>query len=93
MLLLALIVFGVTAWFLGMRVGGIAGVVSLAAVLAAQVIPGTAVGIYVLHILWIAGLVYFGPKVLKQRAGKQATGWRSDATRLVRRGLALWKNR
>ena len=93
MLLLALIVFAVTAWFLGLRIGGIAGGVSVAAVLAAQVIPGTAMAIYALHVLWIGGLAYFGPKVLKLRRPKQQTGWRTDASRLVRRGLALWRSR
>jgi len=92
-LLLALITFGVTAWFLGLRNGGIAGGISVAAVLAAEVIPKTAIAVYALHVLWIGGLAYFGPKWLKARRPKAQASWRGDASRLVRRGLALWRNR
>lgn len=94
MFLLAIVVFGVTAWFLGTRYGWIAALVSAASILAAMVIPKTAIAIYALHILWVGGLVYFGPKVMKMRRPQmQKGGWRDDANRLVRRGLALWKMR
>lgn len=91
-MLFALIVFAVTAWFLGLRLGGIAAAVSIAALLAAMVIPRTAIAIYALHVLWIGGLVYFGPRVQQLRR-PPAAGWRGDASRLVRRGLALWRTR
>jgi hypothetical protein len=92
-LLLALVVFGVTAWFFGVRLGGIAAGISAATIIAAQVIPGTAVAIYALHVLWVGGLAYLGPKLAKLRKPPPRAGWRGDANRLLRRGLALWKFR
>jgi len=95
MLLLALVVFGVTAWFLGLRAGGIASVVSLAALIGAQVVPGSAVAIYALHILWIAGLVWLGPRVSRLRSGKRPP--ENQVARWLRRGKALgsalWRSR
>lgn len=93
MFLLAIVVFGVTAWFLGTRNGWIAALASAASILAAMIIPRTAIAIYAIHILWVGGLVYFGPKVMKLRKPQQQSGWRGDANRLFRRGLALWKTR
>lgn len=92
MLLLALVVFAVTAWFLGLRPGGIAGVVSFAALIAAQAVPGVALAIYGVHVLWIAGLVWLGPKLARWRKPARA-GLTDDLGRWWRRGRAIWKAR
>lgn len=92
MLILALVVFAVTAWFLGLRPGGIAAVVSFAVLLMAQVVPGTALPVYGLHVLWIAGLVWFGPTLARLRKPK-AAGLTADLGRWYRRGRAIWKAR
>lgn len=92
MLILALVVFAVTAWFLGLRPGGIAAVVSFAALIAAQVVPGSALAIYGLHILWIAGLVWFGPRLSRWRK-PQPSGLTADLGRWYRRGRAILKAR
>ena len=91
MLILALVVFAVTAWFLGLRPGGIAAVVSFAALIAAQVVPGSALPVYGLHVLWIAGLVWLGPQLSRGR--KPKAGLTTDVGRWWRRGRAIWKAR
>lgn len=94
MLILALVVFAVTAWFIGLRYGGIAAGVSFATLIAAQVIPGLALAllVYALHVAYIGGLVYFGPKVMRLRRA-QKPGLTGDLGRWWRRGQALWKTR
>ena len=93
MLILALVVFAVTAWFIGLRPGGIAAAVSFAALIAAQVVPGTALLIYGVHVVYIGGLVYFGPKVARQRRPQAKASLGGDLGRWWRRGQALWKTR
>ena len=99
MLLLALIVFGVTAWFLGVRPGGYAAVLSFAMLVMAMTVPGTAIAIYSCHVLYIGGLVYFGPKVSRLLAGNkpQPKGPAAQIGKWLRRGKsvgeALWKSR
>lgn len=99
MLLLALVVFGVTAWFVGLRPGGYAGAVSLAALVMAQVVPGTALAVYGIHVLYIGGLVYAGPKVSRLFASKkpEPKGPGAQVQKWFKRGKAfgeaLWKSR
>lgn len=93
MIILALIVFGVTAWFLGLRPGGVAGGVSLATLIAAQVVPGTALAIYAVHVLFIGGMVYLGPKLSRMRKPAAKQGLTADLGRWYRRGRAIWKSR
>ncbi len=92
MLILALVVFAVTAWFLGLRPGGIAAGISFAALIAAQVVPGSALPVYGLHVLWIAGLVWLGPRLSRWRK-PAPKGLTSDLGRWWRRGRAIWKAR
>jgi hypothetical protein len=98
-LLLALVVFGVTAWFVGLRPGGYAAAVSLAALVMAQVVPGTALAVYGVHVLYIGGLVYAGPRVSRLVQGNkpEAKGPAAQVGKWFRRGKAfgeaLWKSR
>ncbi|HUQ06162.1 MAG TPA: hypothetical protein VM261_26845 [Kofleriaceae bacterium] len=100
MLLLALVVFGVTAWFVGLRPGGYAGAVSLAALVMAQVVPGTALAVYGIHVLYIGGLVYGGPRVSRLLQGNkkpEPKGPGAQVQKWFKRGKAfgeaLWKSR
>jgi hypothetical protein len=99
MLLLALVVFGVTAWFIGLRPGGYAAGVSLASLVMAQVVPGTALAVYGIHVLYIGGLVWMGPKVSRLVAGNkpEPKGPAAQVGKWFRRGKAvgeaLWKSR
>ena len=99
MLLLALVVFGVTAWFVGLRPGGYAAGISLASLVMAQVVPGTALAVYGIHVLYIGGLVWMGPKVSKLIAGNkpEPKGPAAQVGKWFRRGKAfgeaLWKSR
>jgi hypothetical protein len=99
MLLLALVVFGVTAWFVGLRPGGYAGAVSLAALVMAQVVPGTALAVYGVHVLYIGGLVWMGPKVSRLFQGNkpEPKGPAAQVGKWLKRGRAfgeaLWKTR
>jgi hypothetical protein len=99
MLLLALVVFGVTAWFLGARPGSYAAVGSFAALMMAMVVPRTAMAVYGFHVVYIGGLVYFGPKVSKLLSGNkpQPKGPLAQVDKWFKRGKtlgqALWKSR
>ena len=89
MVLLALAVFAITARFFGLRRGAVAGGVSLATLLVAGLMPLTPIGIaiYVAHVLWCAGLWYFGKKVERARA----SGPWDKARTWAKRGWSLWK--
>ncbi|HVK72531.1 MAG TPA: hypothetical protein VM734_04400 [Kofleriaceae bacterium] len=99
MLLLALVVFGVTAWFLGMRVGAIAAGVSFASLIAADIVPSTslALAIYALHVVWLAGMVYLGPRISRMLTKPEDRTLGAQAKRWMQRGKALgeafWKSR
>jgi hypothetical protein len=79
----ALIVGGLTAWYLGMRAGLIVAAATAIALLIAMVVPGMTVAVYALVVAWSAALYFFGPKISKA-TGKssllggtlgQATSW------------------
>jgi hypothetical protein len=95
--MLALVVFGVTAWFMGVRAGGIAGVVSFATLIAALLVPRTAILIYAVHIIWIGGLVYLGPRVSKMMSKPEDRTVAAQARRWIQRGKhlgeAFWRSR
>ena len=61
----ALIVGALTAWYLGLRAGIIAAVVTFGALLVATFvpIPGVALTVYALVIAWCAALYFLGPKL------------------------------
>ena len=81
----ALIVGALTAWYLGLRAGIIAAVVTAVALLIAMFvpIPGITLAIYALVVAWSAAVYFLGAKItqrtttpgwLSQAAG-QATSW------------------
>ena len=61
----AVIVGGLTAWYLGIRVGVIVAIVTAAALLVATFVPGMTLTVYALVIAWAAALYFFGPKISK----------------------------
>ena len=81
----ALIVGALTAWYLGLRAGIIAAVVTAAALLIAMFvpIPGITLAIYALVIAWSAAVYFLGAKITQRTTGpswlsvvsSQATSW------------------
>ena len=67
----ALIVGGLTAWYLGMRIGIIVAIATAIALLLANFVPGMSITVYALVIAWAAALYFFGPK-LSKAAGKSS---------------------
>lgn len=72
----ALIVGGLTAWYLGLRAGIIAAVVTAAALLVAMFvpIPGITLAIYALVIAWSAAVYFLGAKITQRTT---SPGWYS----------------
>jgi hypothetical protein len=75
----ALIVGALTAWYLGLRAGIIAAIVTAVALLVAQFvpIPGLTLAIYALVIAWSAAVYFLGAKI---SARAKAPGWLSAVT-------------
>jgi hypothetical protein len=61
----ALIVGGLTAWYLGLRAGLIVAAATAVALLISIVVPGMSLAVYALVIAWAAALYFFGPKISK----------------------------
>jgi hypothetical protein len=81
----AIIVGGLTAWYLGVRLGVIVAGITFVALLLAAFVPGMSITVYALVVAWTAALYFFGPKISKA-SGKtgasnmfsplgQATAW------------------
>jgi hypothetical protein len=86
-LISALVIGLVTAYYFGFRVGGIAAAVAGLLFLAAFVMPGRALAIY-----GLVGVGFFGVLVAGPRYGRK--GARADFLRIARRGIArVWKLR
>lgn len=73
----ALIVGVLTGWYLGMRAGIIAGIVTAAAMLVAQFVPGMTLIVYALVIAWSAAVYFLGSKISARTKGP---GWLSAMT-------------
>jgi len=75
----ALIVGALTAWYLGVRAGVIAAIVTAVALLIAMFvpIPGITLAIYALVIAWSAAVYFLGAKITQRTS---APGWLSDVT-------------
>lgn len=75
----AVIVGLLTAWYLGLRAGIIAAVVTAVALLIAQFvpIPGVTIAIYALVIAWSAAVYFLGSKISARTKGPS---WFSAAT-------------
>jgi hypothetical protein len=74
----ALIVGALTAWYLGLRAGIIAAVVTAVALLIAMFIPipGITLAIYALVVAWSAAVYFLGAKITQRTT---APGWLSHA--------------
>jgi hypothetical protein len=72
----ALIVGALTAWYLGLRAGIIAAVVTAAALLIAMFvpIPGITLAIYALIVAWSAAVYFLGAKITQRTT---TPGWLS----------------
>jgi len=71
----ALIVGGLTAWYLGLRAGIIAAVVTAAALLVAALVPvpGITLAIYALVIAWSAAVYFLGSRITERTTKKPGT--------------------
>ena len=73
-MLAAIIVGALTAWYLGLRLGVMIAAVTAAALLAAMVVPGLSLTVYVLVLGWSALLYFFGSKISKATGQKGFVG-------------------
>ena len=95
MIILALVVGGVTAWYLGARMGVYAAIASAVALLIAMVVPGTALPVYAVIGLWLAGLWFFKARLatLIRPAQPEKKGWEREFDRWKKRVGWLLKSR
>jgi len=75
----ALIVGALTAWYLGLRAGIIAAIVTAVALLAAMFLPfpGITLAIYALVVAWCAAVYFLGAKITQRTTGPS---WLSGVT-------------
>jgi hypothetical protein len=69
----AIIVGGLTAWYLGVRLGIIVAAITFVALLLAAFVPGMSITVYALVLAWAAALYFFGPKISKASGKKGAS--------------------
>ena len=82
-MLSALIVGGLTAWYLGLRAGIIAAIATAAALFIAAIvpIPGIRITVYALILAWAAAVYFLGgklsknPKAANGLTGRAALSW------------------
>ena len=67
-MLVALIVGGLTAWFLGLRAGIIAAIATAAALVIAAIVPfpGITITVYALIAAWVAAVYFLGNKLTQK---------------------------
>jgi hypothetical protein len=90
----ALIIGAVTAWYLGVRAGIFAAIISAALLVLALFVPPTALGIYIVLGAYVVGLYLFGSKLpgLANKDKKaSAFGWKGEAARWYGKARSLWK--
>jgi hypothetical protein len=91
----ALIIGAVTAWYLGVRAGVFAAIISAALLVLALFVPPTALGIYIVLGAYCVGLYLFGTKLpgLKGLKNKKdlGLGWKGEAAKWYGRAKGLWK--
>ena len=68
-MLAALVVGGLTAWYLGLQAGVIAAIVTVAALIASAFVPGLTIAVYALVIAWCAALYFRGAKMSSKKPG------------------------
>jgi hypothetical protein len=66
----ALIVGGLTAWYLGVRPGVIAAIITFAALIVSSFVPGLTIAVYALVLAWCAALYFLGAKMTKEGGAK-----------------------
>jgi len=98
MIVLALVVGAVTAWYLGVRIGVYAAIGSAVALLLAMFVPGASLPVYAVIGLWLAGLWLFKTKLAALIAPKQPDrnkkkGWEREFDRWKQRVGWLLKAR
>ncbi len=89
----ALVIGGVTAWYLGLRAGVIAAVLSAALLLVAMFVPPTSLGIYIVLGVYVVGLYFFGSKLpgLGSKKANPLGGWKTQAGKWAIKAKSLWK--
>lgn len=70
----ALIVGALTAWYLGLRAGIIAAIVTAAAMLVAMFVPGANLVVYGLVIAWSAAVYFLGSRITERTKGPSILG-------------------
>ncbi len=69
-MLAALVVGGLTAWYLGLNAGIIAAIATAVALIVGAVVPGLTLTVYVAVAGWCAALYFLGPKMSKGKGLK-----------------------
>lgn len=86
----ALIVGALTAWYLGLRAGIIAAIVTAVAMLVATFVPGATLVVYALVIAWSAAVYFLGSRITERTKGPNWLG--SAASGVVGQARA-WVNK
>ena len=68
-MLAALVVGGLTAWYLGIQAGVIAAIVTVVALIASAFVPGLTIAVYALVLAWCAALYFLGAKMSAKKPG------------------------
>jgi hypothetical protein len=88
----ALIIGAFTAWYLGLRAGIFAAVVSAALMVLAMFVPPTALGIYIVLGAYVIALWLFGSRLpALTRTPDQGPTWKAQVGKWAVRARALWK--
>lgn len=92
----ALIIGAVTAWYLGVRAGVFAAIISAALLVLALFVPPTALGIYIVLGAYCVGLYLFGTKLpgmggAARKKDLGQVGWKGEAAKWYGRAKGLWK--
>ncbi len=86
LMLPALIVGALTAWYLGLQAGIIAAIVTAVAMIVATFIPGATMVVYALVLAWSAAVYFLGAKITKRTTGPSwFSGITGEATSFVRK--------
>jgi hypothetical protein len=95
MLILALVVGGLTAYYLGVRAGLFAAVGSAATLLLATFYPKALLPVFVLHGFWVIGLWLVKTKIpaLVKPKEPEKKGWEKELDRWKKRATWLWNSR
>lgn len=95
-MLAALIIGAFTAWYLGLRAGVIAAAVSAVALLAAGIIPGMSLTVYLVLGGWVALLYFYGAKLggMRSQSDRAADGkWRFEVGKWAMKAKDLFTSR